>query len=50
MTTFIITIYNGSGAKVYNDMVIAKDGSEALKMIIDNITLYDGDTIEINEG
>lgn len=50
MNTYNIIIRNGSDVLVYNETIIAKDENEAIKKIIDVITLADGDTIEINEG
>ena len=50
MNTYNIIIRNGNNVLVYNETIIAKDENEAIKIIVDTITLVDGDTIEINEG
>ena len=50
MITYNIIIRNGGGYEIYNEVIIARSENDAIKMIIDNITLADGDTIEINEG
>ena len=49
MRTYIVIIRNGGGYDIYNTTVIAKNENEAVKKIIDVVTLADGDTIEINE-
>lgn len=48
MNNYNIRIYNGSDAKVYDEIFEANNENEALKKMLDKIIICDGDTIKID--
>ena len=47
---YLITIYNGSDALVCKQEIQARNENEALKEILEQITICDGDSITIEEA
>ena len=49
MKKYIIKIFNGSDVKIYDELIEATDENEAIKKVLDDVIIYDGDRIAIDE-
>lgn len=44
-----IIIKNGANCEIFNELITAKDENEAIKIVLENETIYSGDIINIEE-